>query len=56
MCRLTNTVKHGGGGSMVLAGWFSAAGTGRLIRIEGNMNAAIYRDVLDEGSLILDVP
>ena len=27
---------------------FSAAGTGRLVRIEGKMNAAMYRDILDE--------
>jgi hypothetical protein len=28
-------------------GCFSDAGTGRLVRIEGTMNAAIYRQVLD---------
>ncbi|CAM4661246.1 unnamed protein product [Leuciscus chuanchicus] len=33
-----STVKHGG----------SAAGTGRLVAIEGKMNAAKYRDILDE--------
>ncbi|KAF7647385.1 hypothetical protein LDENG_00173120 [Lucifuga dentata] len=38
------TVKHGGG-SM---GCFSAAGTGRLVGIEGKMNAAKYRKVLKE--------
>ncbi len=41
------TVKHGGGSTM-LCGCFSAAGTGRLVRIEGKMNAAMYRDILDE--------
>ena len=37
------TVKIGGG-RIMLRGCFSAAGTGRLIRIEGKMNGAKYRD------------
>ncbi len=30
----------------MLWGCFSAAGTGRLVAIEGKMNAAKYRDIL----------
>ncbi|KAG2456454.1 TCB1 transposase, partial [Polypterus senegalus] len=44
------TVKYGGG-SIMLWGCFSAAGTGRLVRIKGKMTAAMYRVILDENLL-----
>src|SRR4029434_9171588 len=44
------TVKHGGG-SIMLCFFFSAAGTGRLVAIEGKMNAAKYREILEENLL-----
>ena len=40
------TVKHGGG-DIMLWGCFSAAGAGRLVRVEGKMNGAKYREILD---------
>ncbi|KAG2462272.1 TCB1 transposase, partial [Polypterus senegalus] len=45
-----STVKRGGG-SIMLWGCFSAAGTGRLVRRKGKMTAAMYREILDENLL-----
>ncbi|KAK6314675.1 hypothetical protein J4Q44_G00142040 [Coregonus suidteri] len=39
------TVKHGGG-NIIIWGCFSAKGTGRLHRIEGRMDGAMYREIL----------
>ena len=44
------TVKHGGGSTM-LWGCFSAVGTGRLVRFEGKMIGAKYREIIDENLL-----
>ena len=47
--RTIPTVKHGG--SILLWGCFSVAVSGRLVRIEGKMNGAKYREILDENLL-----
>ena len=44
------TVKHGGG-NLMLWGCFSAKGRGRLHRIEGRMNGAMYREILGDNLL-----
>ncbi len=36
------------GSSLMLWGCFSAAGTGRLVRVEGKLNWAKYRDIINE--------
>jgi hypothetical protein len=44
------TVNHGRG-NIMLWGCFSASETGRIVRIEGKMNRAKYRENLDENLL-----
>ena len=46
-CNTIPTVKHGGG-SIMLWGCFSAEGTGELVRVQGIMDGAQYRQILDE--------
>lgn len=41
------TLKYGGG-TIMLWGCFSAAGTGNIVRIDGRMNGAQYREILDK--------
>ena len=45
-----STVKHGGG-SIMLWGCFLEAETGRFLRIEGTLNGAKYRQMLEENLL-----
>uniref|UniRef100_A0A8C7N1Z7 Transposase n=1 Tax=Oncorhynchus kisutch TaxID=8019 RepID=A0A8C7N1Z7_ONCKI len=44
---LIPTVKHGGGSIMVWA-CFSSAGTGKMVKIDGKMDGAKYRTILEE--------
>ena len=44
------TVKHGGG-SIMLWGCFSSPGPGALVRLEGKMDGAKYRKILNENML-----
>jgi hypothetical protein len=36
-------------GSIIMWGYFSATGTGRLVRVKGKINGAKYREILPTG-------
>ena len=44
------TVKHGGS-NIMLWGCFSSTGTGKLVRVDGKMDGAKYRAILEENLL-----
>ncbi|MGH0167791.1 UNVERIFIED_CONTAM: hypothetical protein FKN15_052775 [Acipenser sinensis] len=44
---LTPHMKHGGG-SIMLWGCFNASGPGKLVKIEGKMDTAKYREIVEE--------
>ncbi len=50
VCLVLPTAKHGGGSIMVW-GCMSAAGTGKLQFIEGTMNANMYCDILKQSMI-----
>ena len=50
----TPSVKHGVG-SITLRGSFSSAGTRKLDRVEGKMDGAKYRTILEENPLESEV-
>ncbi|MBN3279662.1 CRVP protein, partial [Polyodon spathula] len=49
------TVKHGGG-SIMLLGCFSSTGTGNLVRVEGKMHGAKYRQLKNKKANVLEWP
>ena len=44
------TVKYGGS-SIMLWGCFSSAGTGKMVKVDGKMDGAKYREILEENLL-----
>ena len=46
-----NTIPKHGDGNLMLWGYFSAKGTGRLHRIEGRLNGAMYWEILGDNLL-----
>ena len=43
------TVKHGGGGNIMVWGCMGWNGVGKLVEVQGTMDAEQYCDILDEG-------
>ena len=45
----TPTVKHGGGNTLMVWGYMGWNGVGKLIEVQGGMDAQQYCDILDDG-------
>ena len=45
----TPTVKHGGGNNLMVWGCMGWNGVGKLIEVEGKMDAAKYCEILEDG-------
>jgi hypothetical protein len=45
----TPTVKHGGGNNLMVWGCMSWNGVGKLVEVQGNMDAVQYCEILEEG-------
>jgi transposase len=48
-CTTTPTVKHGGGNNLIVWGCMGWNGVGKLIEVQGTMDAQQYCDILDDG-------
>ena len=48
-CTTTPTVKHGGGNNLMVWGCMGWNGVGKLIEVQGKMNADQYCEILDDG-------
>ena len=48
-CTTTSTVKHGGGNNLMVWGCMGWNGVGKLIEVEGEMDAKQYCEILDDG-------
>jgi hypothetical protein len=48
-CITTPTVKHGGGNNLMVWGCMGWNGVGKLVEVQGKMDAVQYCEILDEG-------